>query len=337
MMSAITSLNFVELSLIVPMRNEQPVCQEFFERVEPILSQAVSSYEIICIDDGSTDGTVEAVTAARAKNPNIKLVSFSRNFGKEAALTAGIDLSSGQCVVPIDADLQDPPELIVDMLAAWRDGAQVVLARRSDRTSDSWLKRITARGFYKLFSGLAKPAIPADVGDFRLMDRVVVEALKRLPERSRFMKGLFAWVGYRQVSIDYVRPARASGTTNFNWTRLWNFALDGIISFSSLPLKVWSYFGLAVSFIALLYMVAIITRTLIYGIDVPGYASTMSIIMFFNGIILITLGAIGEYLARIFIEVKQRPIYLIQDIVGFETSNPANTFVDMNASTTSPD
>lgn len=309
-----------ELSLVVPMFNETESSPLFFERIVPILERAVSSYEIICIDDGSSDGTLETIRAERQSNPNIKLVSLSRNFGKESAMTAGIDLASGDAVVPIDADLQDPPELIEDMVDAWRAGAQVVLARRSDRTSDGFLKRLTARTFYTIFSSLARPPIPSDVGDFRLMDRVVVDALKRLPERSRFMKGLFSWVGYRQVTIDYVRPPREAGSTSFNWTKLWNFALDGIVSFSSLPLKIWSYFGLLISFIALSYMTIIVGQTLIYGIDVPGYASTLSAVMFFNGIILITLGAIGEYLARIFVEVKQRPIYLINEIEGFENS-----------------
>lgn len=307
-----------ELSLVVPMYNEAPVCAAFFAAVTPILEETVRSYEIVCISDGSTDGTYGELARARRANPNIKIVNLSRNFGKEAALTAGIDLASGDAVVPIDADLQDPPELIKDMVAAWRDGAQVVLARRIDRSSDTAMKRLTSSWFYSLFGRMAKPAIPANVGDFRLMDRVVVDALKRLPERSRFMKGLFAWVGYRQVTLDYVRAERAAGRTKFNYWKLWNFGLDGIVSFSSIPLKIWSYFGVFLSALAVLYMVYLVVRTLLTGIDAPGYASLMSAVLFFNGVVLISLGAIGEYISRIFVEVKQRPIYLINEMEGFE-------------------
>ncbi len=307
-----------ELSLIVPMYNEEAVCAKFFDAVVPLITPLVSSYEIICVDDGSRDRTVEILKSLREKNPNIKILCLSRNFGKEAALTAGIDHAVGRAVIPIDADLQDPPQLIADMLAHWRAGAQVVLARRADRASDSFLKRTTSSMFYKVFSALAKPAIPPNVGDFRLMDRVVVDALKQLPERARFMKGLFAWVGYRQVILEYTRPERAAGETKFNYWKLWNFSLEGITSFSSLPLKVWSYFGVAVSFLAMLYMIFLVVRTLITGIDTPGYASLMSVQLFFNGILLIGLGAIGEYVGRIFIETKRRPIYLLNETLGVQ-------------------
>jgi glycosyltransferase involved in cell wall biosynthesis len=306
-----------ELSLVVPMHNEAEACDIFFATVVPILAACVSSYEIICVNDGSRDSTLLELRRHRLANPAIKIADLSRNFGKEAALTAGIDLARGRAVVPIDADLQDPPELIRDMVAAWKAGAQVVLARRSDRKSDGFLKRLTSNLFYRVFHGLARPAIPKDVGDFRLMDRVVVDALKRLPERSRFMKGLFAWVGYRQVTLDYVRPPRAAGTTKFNYWKLWNFALDGIVSFSSMPLKIWSYFGVGVSVLAGVYMSFLIIRTIITGVDTPGYASMMSVMLFFNGLILISLGALGEYISRIFIEVKGRPIYLLSEVTGF--------------------
>lgn len=308
----------IELSIVVPMFNEGENCDRFFAMITPILEKAVSSYEIICVNDGSRDDTLERLLQHRTKNCFIKVANLSRNFGKEAALTAGIDLARGRAVIPIDADLQDPPELILDMVEKWRQGAQVVLARRSDRTSDSALKRTTAGLFYDLFSRLARPSIPKNVGDYRLMDRVVVDALKRLPERSRFMKGLFAWVGYRQVTLDYVRQPRLAGRTKFNYWKLWNFALDGIISFSAMPLKVWSYFGFAISLAAAIYMAVVIVRTLVFGIDAPGYASLMTVMLFMNGLILINLGALGEYMSRIFIEVKQRPIYLINEIAGFE-------------------
>ncbi|WP_181706845.1 glycosyltransferase family 2 protein [Chthonobacter rhizosphaerae] len=307
-----------EISLIVPMYNEEENCDLFFDTVEPILENLDPDYEIVCVNDGSRDRTFERLLAHRSRNPRIKVVNLSRNFGKEAALTAGLDLATGRAVVPIDADLQDPPELLADMVAAWRAGAQVVLARRIDRSSDSPLKRATSAGFYYVLARMAQPAMPNNVGDFRLMDRTVVEALKRLPERSRFMKGLFAWVGYRQVTIDYVRQPRAAGATKFNYLKLWNFALDGIVSFSSFPLKVWSYFGFLVSVLAVGFMVFLVVRTLLTGIEVPGYASTMSVILFFNGMVMISLGVIGEYVSRIFVEVKGRPIYLINEIDGFD-------------------
>lgn len=277
----------VELSIIVPMYNEAETAALYFETVVPIIERVVATYEIICINDGSMDKTLSVIRSARMRNANIKLVNLSRNFGKEAAITAGLDLAVGKAVIPMDADLQDPPELIENMVVAWRDGAQVVLARRADRSTDGVLKRLTAKAFYRVFSKLATPAIPTDVGDYRLMDRVVVEALKQLPERSRFMKGLFAWVGYRQVTIDYTRPARSAGSSSFSLPKLWNFALDGIVSFSSLPLKVWSYFGCVVSLVSLLYLAFLVSRTLIFGVEVPGYASTLSVILLFNGIILI--------------------------------------------------
>lgn len=309
-----------ELSIIVPMYNESESCSVFFNAVIPILENAVESFEIICINDGSRDDTLAKLAAHNRQDPRIKVINLSRNFGKESAMSAGIDLASGRAVIPMDADLQDPPDLLPKMVEAWRDGAQVVLARRVDRSSDSKLKRLTSRWFYKIFSRMAKPSIPSDVGDFRLMDRIVVDALKRLPERSRFMKGLFAWVGYNQVTLDYTRPERSAGDSSFNYWKLWNFALDGVISFSAIPLKVWSYFGVFVSFGAVSYLIYLLTRTLIFGIDVPGYASTLSAILLFNGILLITLGVQGEYISRIFTEVKNRPIYLINEMIGFEAS-----------------
>ena len=307
-----------ELSVVVPMYNEADSCGVFFSAIVPVLEACVGSYEIICVDDGSADATLEALRRHRAANPAIKIVGLSRNFGKEAAMTAGIDLARGRAVVPIDADLQDPPELLKQMVAAWKGGAQVVLARRSDRKTDGPVKRLTSNLFYVIFGRMARPAIPKDVGDFRLMDRIVVDALKRLPERSRFMKGLFAWVGYRQITLDYVRAPRAAGKTKFNYWKLWNFALDGLVSFSTMPLKVWSYFGIIVSLLAGFYMSFLIIRTILTGVDTPGYASLMTVILFFNGLILISLGALGEYIGRIFTEVKQRPIYLLSEVAGLD-------------------
>ena len=309
------------ISLVVPMYNEEDVCAEFFNTVTPILEDASDAYEIICVDDGSTDRTLECLRDARESNPSIKIISLSRNFGKEAAMTAGIDFASGDAVIPIDADLQDPPELIVEMVKRWSNGAQVVLARRVDRASDSMLKRTTSRLFYRIFSRVAQPAIPENIGDFRLMDRVVVNALKQLPERARFMKGLFAWVGFETEIIDYTRARRSAGQTKFNYWKLWNFGLEGITSFTSMPLKIWSYFGVLVSLVGVFYMIFLIIKTMLTGIDSPGYASLMSVQLFFNGILLISLGAIGEYLSRIFIETKRRPIYLVGKSEGLNIEN----------------
>ena len=306
------------LSIVVPMYNEEEAMDGFFKRVQRMLLATTLSYEIICVNDGSRDLTLAKLRQASEEDPRIKVVNLSRNFGKEIALSAGLDHATGDAVIPIDADLQDPPEVIPKMVAKWLAGAKLVLAKRRDRSSDSWLKRLTANGAYWLFSKLTHPQIPQNVGDFRLMDRVVVDAIKRLPERSRFMKGLFAWVGYEAVIVEYDREARSAGETKWNYWKLWNFALDGITSFSSLPLRIWSYMGFGVSLLAMVYLAWTVTKTVIFGLDVPGYASLMSVILFFNGISLIGIGVIGEYLSRIFTEVKARPLYLVSETIGFE-------------------
>ncbi len=308
------------LSIVVPMYNEEEAMAGFFERVQSVLQTVTPSYEIICVNDGSRDLTLTRLRQFADTDPRIKVVNLSRNFGKEIALSAGIDHAKGDAVIPIDADLQDPPEVIPLMMAKWRAGAKVVLAKRRDRSSDSWLKRLTANGAYWLFSKLTHPRIPQNVGDFRLMDREVVEAIKRLPERSRFMKGLFAWVGYEAETVEYDRESRSAGETKWNYWKLWNFALDGITSFSSLPLRVWSYLGFGVSLLAMAYLAWTVAKTVIFGLDVPGYASLMSVILFFNGISLIGIGVIGEYLGRIFTEVKGRPLYLVAETIGIDAN-----------------
>ncbi|MHA7898732.1 MAG: glycosyltransferase family 2 protein [Henriciella sp.] len=306
------------LSIVVPMYNEEAALDGFFGRLQRVLQTVTPSYEIVCVNDGSQDFTLARLRTAASADPRIKIVNLSRNFGKEIALSAGLDHASGDAIIPIDADLQDPPEVIPMMIAKWRAGAKVVLAKRKDRSSDGWLKRVTANGAYWLFSKLTDPKIPQNVGDFRLMDRVVVDAIKQLPERSRFMKGLFAWIGYEPEYVEYDREARSAGQTKWNYWKLWNFALDGITSFSSLPLRIWSYLGFGVSLFAMAYLVWTVAKTMIFGLDVPGYASLMSVILFFNGISLIGIGVIGEYLGRIFTEVKARPLYIVAETVGFE-------------------
>jgi glycosyltransferase involved in cell wall biosynthesis len=238
---------------------------------------------------------------------------LSRNFGKEAALTAGIDAARGDAVIPIDADLQDSPELIVRLVEEWKRGFEVVLAKRADRRADSFAKRLTALLFYKVHNSISEPVIPENVGDFRLMDRKVVDAIKQLPERRRFMKGIFAWVGFRSTTIEYVRDPRIAGASRFSAWKLWNLALEGITSFSTAPLRIWTYLGLAVASLAFVYAGFIVMRTVIHGIDVPGYASLLAITLFLGGIQLIGLGVLGEYLGRVYSEAKQRPIYIVRD------------------------
>jgi glycosyltransferase involved in cell wall biosynthesis len=275
-----------------------------------------SDYEIVCVDDGSADGTLERLCAYNRQDARIKVVSLSRNFGKEIALTAGIDCARGDGVIPIDADLQDPPEVIPALVAKWREGYDMVLAVRADRSTDSPFKRATAQLFYRFANRVSATPIPTNAGDFRLLDRTVVEAVRTLPERTRFMKGIFGWLGFRQATVPYAREKRAGGHSKWRYWRLWNFALDGIFSFSTLPLRVWTYLGVSVALFAVLYMAFITIRTLVKGVDVPGYASLMVVVLFFSGLNMIGLGILGEYLGRVFIEVKQRPLYLVRKRIG---------------------
>ena len=308
----------VELSIVVPLYNEEANINYLLERLISTLDKLKTTYEIVCINDGSKDNTLKVLIAYHKRNSVIKVINLSRNFGKEIALTAGIDYADGAAVIPIDADLQDPPELIEQLVAKWREGYDVVYGTRKSRSGESWLKRFTANSFYKTIGKMSPVPIPANTGDFRLLDRQVVEAIKKMPERTRFMKGLFAWVGYKQTSILFDREPRFGGKTTWNYWKLWNFALDGITSFSFFPLKIWSYMGLIVSLISLLYALYLIVRTLILGIDVPGYASLMVAVLFFGGIQLITLGIIGEYLGRVYEEVKRRPLYFVRESYGFK-------------------
>ena len=318
------SLNFgsVEISVIVPLYNESSSIEHLFARLTPVLQQLDTSYEIICINDGSQDDTLDRLLEFSQQNQAIKIVNLSRNFGKEVALTAGIDYAVGAAVIPIDADLQDPPELIIQLIERWRAGYDVVYATRRSRQGETWLKKISAKAFYHTIGKLSTVRIPANTGDFRLLDRQVVEAIKRLPERTRFMKGLFAWVGYKQTSVLFDREPRHSGSSTWNYWKLWNFALDGIISFSFLPLKVWSYVGISISLVSLIYALILVMRTLVFGVDVPGYASLMVAILFLGGIQLITLGILGEYLGRVYTEVKGRPLYFVREEYGFEPTKP---------------
>ncbi len=305
------------ISIIAPIYNESNGIIHFYEALCTIFSQAPElDFEVVCIDDGSTDDSLQKLISIAENDSRFQVIELSRNFGKEAALTAGIDVASGDAVIPIDADLQDPPELILEMIKEWFKGAEVVLARRADRSSDSFVKRKSAEIFYSFHNRLSTTQIPANVGDFRLMDRVVIDALKQIPEQQRFMKGLFAWVGFKTVTLDYVRNPRSAGVTKFSGWKLWNFALEGITSFSAVPLRFWTYVGLAGALSTFIYAIFIISKTLILGVDVPGYASLLVAVLFFGSLQLISVGILGEYIGRIYMETKHRPLYLIRNHYG---------------------
>jgi glycosyltransferase involved in cell wall biosynthesis len=301
------------ISIIVPVFNEEEAIEGFYTRLFAALTPLDADVEVVFVDDGSTDGTRAALRSLHERDDRVRVIAFTRNFGKEAALAAGIDHVHGDVVVPIDVDLQDPPEIIPQMIEKWRDGFDVVYGVRVDRRSDTWAKRASAGLFYRWFNRIANSPIPVDTGDFRLMDSRVVEAVRRLPERNRFTKGLFAWVGFRSIGVPYQRDTRSAGASRFAFWRLWVLALDGITGFSTLPLRIWTFIGMFIAFLALLYGGFIVARALVNGVDVPGYASTMTVILFLGGIQLITLGVIGEYVSRLFIESKQRPLYLVDE------------------------
>lgn len=301
------------LSIVCPMHDEAAALDAFFARLLPVLQSGGDSFEIVCINDGSRDDTLQRLRALQPTLPGLRVIDLARNFGKEAALTCGIDQARGAAVIPIDADLQDPPELIPEMLRLWRAGFEVVLPQRTDRRTDSLLKRKTADWFYRVNNRISDAPLPVNVGDFRLMDRKVVDAVKRLPERHRFMKGLFAWVGFRQATIPYTRAPRSAGRTKFSGWRLWNLAIEGITSFSTAPLRIWTYLGGVVALVAFAYALFIVGRTLVHGTDLPGYASLITVVLFLGGIQLIGLGVLGEYIGRLYGEAKGRPVYIVRD------------------------
>jgi glycosyltransferase involved in cell wall biosynthesis len=271
-------------------------------------------FELVFVNDGSRDNTFARLFDRGRGDRRIRIVNLSRNFGKEAALTAGIDHAKGDILIPMDIDLQDPPDLIQPFIARWREGYDIVYGVRSARLTDTRAKRMSAGWFYRVFNSMSPVRIPPNVGDFRLVDRRAVEILRQLPERNRFMKGLFAWVGFNSIGVPYERPQRAAGTTKFNFWRLWNFALDGVVSFSTAPLRAWFYVGVVIATIAVFYALFIVTRVLILGIDTPGYASLLIAVLLMGAIQLLSLGIIGEYLGRLFLEVKGRPIYVVEGV-----------------------
>lgn len=306
------------LSLVVPVYNEERNIAAFLAAATAALERIGEPFEIVFVDDGSRDGSLGLLIAASATDPRVKVVSFARNFGKETALTAGLAHATGQAVVPIDCDLQHPPELVAELVAAWRQGADMVLAVRRTRTEESWPRRTASGLYYQVLRWLTSVDIPAHAGDFRLISRKVVDVLNQMPERHRFMKGIFAWPGFKTTTIEFQAAPRADdGGSKWGLFKLWRFALDGIFSFSTVPLKMWTYVGLLCAAGAFAYLAVTVVQVLVFGIDVPGYASLLSLLLFFNGLSIISNGIQGEYLARIFEEVKGRPLYVVGGRWGF--------------------
>jgi glycosyltransferase involved in cell wall biosynthesis len=300
------------VTIVIPVYNERPVLPELHRRLDAVLAGAGERAELLFVDDGSEDGSGAWLEALSDEDPRVSLLSLSRNFGKEAAVSAGLDHARGAAVIVIDADLQDPPELIPELLRRWREGYDVVYTVRASRRGESWLKVGSARWFYRVMGRLSAVPVPADAGDYRLLSRRAVDALKAMPESHRYLKGLYAWVGFPQASVTYPREARAAGRSKWSYWRLWNHALDGITSFSTAPLKLATWLGLATSTLAFLYGLYLLLRTLLFGNPVPGYPSLIIVILFLGGVQLICLGIIGEYLGRTYEESKRRPLYLVK-------------------------
>lgn len=305
------------VSIVVPVLDEEKMSVLFLAEIRKILAPESIRFEVVFVDDGSTDNTLNYLVDQSKQDKRIRVIALSRNFGKEAALTAGIDAARGDVVIPMDVDLQDPPELISQFLSRWQQGYDVVYGVRATRDSDTRVKRATAGWFYRFFNKVSPVQIPENAGDFRLLDRKVVEEIKQLPERNRFMKGLFAWVGFKSIGVPYQRQARRADESKWNYWKLWNFALDGVVGFSTAPLRMWVYVGALVATLSFVYGSFIIVRVLVHGVDVPGYASLMTAVLFLGGVQLLSMGILGEYLGRLFTEVKGRPIY----IVGAEYEN----------------
>lgn len=299
------------LVVVVPAYNEAEVLAQFHARLTAVFDALELRCSVLYVDDGSRDATWRVISDLARADTRVAALRLARNFGKEVALTAGLDQADADAVLVIDADLQDPPELIPAFLAKWREGHDVVYGQRLAREGETWLKRVTAAGFYRLMQRLSATPIPPDTGDFRLMSRRAHEALRGLRERQRFMKGLFAWVGFRQCALPYRRDPRHAGHSKFNYWRLWNFALEGITSFSTVPLRLATYIGLVVALLAFLYGLWIVIKTLIWGNPVAGYPSLMTMLLFLGGMQLMALGIIGEYLGRLYMESKARPLYLL--------------------------
>jgi len=302
------------ITILIPAYNEEQVLPQLHERLDKLAkSQQGYDFEFLFVNDGSTDKTLLLLQDYAKKDHRVSYVNLSRNFGKEIAMIAGIDHVQSDAMVIIDADLQDPPELIPDMIKLWEEGYDDIYARRSKRLGETWFKRTTSTLFYKVLQGMTDIPIQQNTGDFRLLDRRCVEALKQIRERERYTKGFFSWIGFNKKEISYVRDPRAAGQTKWNYFKLANLAIDGIVSFTIQPLRIASFLGIIVSLLAFIYIVVIVVRTILFGVDAAGYPSLMAVILFLGGVQLLSLGVIGEYIGRIFNETKQRPLYLVED------------------------
>lgn len=300
------------ISIVCPAYNESDGIGIFLEHLVPVMDRLNQTYEIVFINDGSRDNTLEVLLQEQKRYNHIRILNLSRNFGKEAALTAGLEHARGEAVVAIDTDLQHPPQIIEQFVKKWQEGYDVVVGKRLSRTGEHPLKKIAAKLFYTLHNKISDIEIPADIGDFRLMSRKVVDALKQLPENQRFMKGIFAWVGFKTAVVEYYQEERVAGKSSFNGWKLWNFALDGITSFSTVPLRVWLYIGVVIAAISFLFGIWIAVKTIVFGVETPGYASTMVMILFLGGIQLMGIGIMGEYIGRLYKEAKRRPVYILE-------------------------
>ena len=313
------------ISIVVPVKDESAAIPIFFKETNKVLHKIERerglSFEYIFVDDGSADDTLEQLEAAARQDSFVRVVSLSRNFGKEIAMTAGLEMATGDAIIFMDIDLQDPPALIEDFVNKWHEGYDVVYGYRQDRWGDSLVKRLTAKIYLRLFNSISTVSLPEGGGDYRIIDRRVANALKQVPERNRFMKGLFAWVGFKTARVPYSRAGRSSGSSSWNYWKLWNFGLDGLTGFSDFPLRIWLYVGAVVFVSAVTMALLIVVQKLVFGIDIEGYTSLIVAVLLFGGIQLLVLGVLGEYLGRVLVEVKNRPLYLIDKAVGFEDRN----------------
>ena len=308
----------IRYSIVVPVFNEELVVEESYKRLKQVMDSTNEPYELIFVNDGSRDKTAELVSSLCDRDKNVRLINFSRNFGHQTAITAGMDNSSGQAVVVIDADLQDPPEVILDMIAKWKEGYDVVYGQRLKRKGETFFKKITAKLFYRLLSSMTSVDIPVDTGDFRLIDRKVCDVMSSLTEKNRYVRGLVSWVGFKQTAVTYVRDERFAGETKYPLKKMLKFAMDGITTFSYKPLKISTYVGFLVSILSFIYLIVVLCLKLFTDTTVSGWASTLAVSLIFNGVILMMLGIIGEYIGRIYDETKNRPLYIIREKKGFE-------------------
>lgn len=327
----------VTYSVIVPMYNEELVIEHTYERLKETMDEAGEPYELIFVNDGSKDRTVELVSLIAECDPNVRLVDFSRNFGHQIAISAGMDYANGDAVVVIDADLQDPPSVILAMIEKWKEGYEVVYGRRLKRKGETLFKKLTAKAFYRLLRSMTNVDIPLDTGDFRLIDRKVCDVLRGLKEKNRFVRGLISWIGFRQTSVEYVREERFAGETKYPLKKMISFALDGITSFSYKPLKIATYLGFLLSLSSFVYLLIVLYQGLFTDTTQPGWATIVVLNLLFNGIILILLGVIGEYIGRIYDESKDRPLYIVREARGFETSSGNSATAGTSTDSTGPE